>query len=127
MTDHKVVLISGASSGIGRATAELLASRGYRVFGTARNLDTVVPVQGVELLSLDVRDDASVAHGVETALSRAGRIDVLVIMPATPSSAPSRRRARARPRRSSTRTCSVSCAWCGPSFPRCAARAPARS
>ena len=78
MTDQKVVLITGASSGIGRATAELLTSRGYRVFGTARNLDTVVPVQGVELLSLDVRDDASVARGVETALSRAGRIDVLV-------------------------------------------------
>jgi NAD(P)-dependent dehydrogenase (short-subunit alcohol dehydrogenase family) len=78
MTDQKVVLITGASSGIGRATAELLTSRGYRVFGTARNLDTVVPLQGVELLSLDVRDDASVACGVETALSRAGRIDVLV-------------------------------------------------
>lgn len=78
MTDQKVVLTTGASSGIGRATAELLTSRGYRVFGTARNLDTVVPVQGVELLSLEVRDDASVACGVETALSRAGRIDVLV-------------------------------------------------
>jgi NAD(P)-dependent dehydrogenase (short-subunit alcohol dehydrogenase family) len=78
MTDHKVVLITGVSSGIGRATAELLTSRGYRVFGTARNPDTVVPLQGVELLPLDVRDDGSVQAGVETALSRGGRIDVLV-------------------------------------------------
>jgi NAD(P)-dependent dehydrogenase (short-subunit alcohol dehydrogenase family) len=78
MTDQKVVLITGASSGIGRATAELLTSRGYRVFGTARNPDTVVPLQGVELLPLDVRDDGSVQAGVETALSRGGRIDVLV-------------------------------------------------
>jgi short-subunit dehydrogenase len=78
MTDQKVVLITGASSGIGRATAELLTSRGYRVFGTARNLDTVVPLQGVELLPLDLRDDASVECGVETVLRRADRIDVLV-------------------------------------------------
>jgi len=40
MTEHKVVLITGASSGIGRATAGRLTSRGYRGSGTARNLDT---------------------------------------------------------------------------------------
>ena len=40
MTDHKVVLITGASSGIGRATAGLLTSHGYRGFGTAPNPDT---------------------------------------------------------------------------------------
>ena len=78
MTDQKIVLITGASSGIGRATAELLASRGYRVFGTARDPDTVAPVRGVELLPLDVRDDASVASGVEAVLGQTGRIDVLV-------------------------------------------------
>ena len=78
MTDQKVVLITGASSGIGRATAELLASRGYRVFGTARDPDTVAPARGVELLPLDVRDDASVASSVEAVLGQTGRIDVLV-------------------------------------------------
>jgi NAD(P)-dependent dehydrogenase (short-subunit alcohol dehydrogenase family) len=78
MTDQKIVLITGASSGIGRATAELLASRGYRVFGTARDPDTVAPVRGVELLPLDVRDDASVASSVEAVLGQTGRIDVLV-------------------------------------------------
>jgi short chain dehydrogenase len=78
MTDQKVVLTTGASSGIGRATAELLTSRGYRVFGTARDPEAVVPLQGVELLPLDVRDDASVASGVEAVLGQTGRIDVLV-------------------------------------------------
>jgi NAD(P)-dependent dehydrogenase (short-subunit alcohol dehydrogenase family) len=78
MTDQKIVLITGASSGIGRATAELLASRGYRVFSTARDPDTVAPVRGVELLPLDVRDDASVASSVEAVLGQTGRIDVLV-------------------------------------------------
>jgi NAD(P)-dependent dehydrogenase (short-subunit alcohol dehydrogenase family) len=78
MTDRNVVLITGASSGIGRATAELLTSRGYRVVGTARDPDHATPVEGVELLPLDVRDHASVACGVETVLRRAGRIDVLV-------------------------------------------------
>jgi NAD(P)-dependent dehydrogenase (short-subunit alcohol dehydrogenase family) len=78
MIDQKVVLITGASSGIGRAMAELLASRSYRVFGTARNPDHVTAVEGVELMPLGVRDDASVAARVETVLGRAGRIDVLV-------------------------------------------------
>jgi NAD(P)-dependent dehydrogenase (short-subunit alcohol dehydrogenase family) len=78
VTDQKVILITGVSSGIGRATAELLTGRGYRVFGTARDPDTVAPVQGVELLPLDVRDDASVASSVEAVLRRAGWIDVLV-------------------------------------------------
>lgn len=71
MTDQRIVLISGASSGIGRATAELLASRGHRVFGTAaRDPDTVAPVRGVELLPLDVRDDASVASSVEAVFTK---------------------------------------------------------
>jgi NAD(P)-dependent dehydrogenase (short-subunit alcohol dehydrogenase family) len=48
------------------------------VFGSARDPDTVAPVQGVELLPLDVRDDASVASGVEAVLGQTGRIDVLV-------------------------------------------------
>jgi NAD(P)-dependent dehydrogenase (short-subunit alcohol dehydrogenase family) len=78
MSQQKVVLITGASSGIGRATAELLNSRGYRVFGTARNPTSVTPISGVELLQLDVRDDASVEACIESVLSQAGRIDVLI-------------------------------------------------
>ena len=79
MSRERVVLVTGASSGIGRATAELLASGGFRVFGTQRK-----PIQAkagpvnIELLRLDVRDEESVRTCVETVLDRAGRIDALV-------------------------------------------------
>jgi|SRR5262245_4583486 len=74
----RVVLITGASSGIGRATAELLAGRGYRVFGGVRAPATAAALAGVELMPLDVRDGASVKSCVEVVRSRAGRIDVLI-------------------------------------------------
>ncbi|MET0630567.1 MAG: oxidoreductase [Xanthobacteraceae bacterium] len=74
----RVVLITGASSGIGRATAELLAARGHQVFGGVRTPATTPPLAGVELVPLDVRDEASVKACVEEVRSRAGRIDVLV-------------------------------------------------
>jgi NADP-dependent 3-hydroxy acid dehydrogenase YdfG len=74
----RVVLITGASSGIGRVTAELLAGRGHRVFGGARAAATTPPLAGAELLPLDVRDEASVKTCVEAVRSRAGRIDVLI-------------------------------------------------
>ena len=80
MTDgpSRVVLITGASSGIGRATAELLAGRGHRVFGGVRGPATTRPLAGVEFVPLDVRDQASVKACVEEVLSRAGRINVLI-------------------------------------------------
>jgi NAD(P)-dependent dehydrogenase (short-subunit alcohol dehydrogenase family) len=74
----RVVLITGASSGIGRTTAELLAGRGHRVFGGVRAPATARPLAGVELVPLDVRDGASVKACVEGVRSRAGRIDVLI-------------------------------------------------
>ncbi|MFL5051311.1 MAG: oxidoreductase, partial [Xanthobacteraceae bacterium] len=74
----RVVLITGASSGIGRATAELLAARGHRVFGGVRAAATARPLAGVELVPLDVRDEASVKACVEEVRRRAGRIDVLI-------------------------------------------------
>jgi len=77
MADRQVALVTGVSSGIGEATARSLAENGYRVFGTVRSSDAVVPA-GVERVSMDVRDDASVVAGVESVLSRAGRIDALV-------------------------------------------------
>jgi len=75
---RRVVLITGASSGIGRTTAELLAARGYRVFGGVRAPATTRPLAGVELVQLDVRDEASAKACVDDVRSRTGRIDVLI-------------------------------------------------
>ncbi len=71
----RVVLVTGASSGIGRACAEFLAGRGYRVYGGSRRL---VAGSVVESISMDVGDDASVHAAVSTILAREGRIDILV-------------------------------------------------
>jgi NAD(P)-dependent dehydrogenase (short-subunit alcohol dehydrogenase family) len=72
-----VALVTGASSGVGQATASLLAARGYRAFGTSRN-PSGEATAGVEMLPLDVRDDASVAACVAAVTARAGRLDLLV-------------------------------------------------
>jgi NAD(P)-dependent dehydrogenase (short-subunit alcohol dehydrogenase family) len=73
-----VVLVTGASSGIGRAVASAFAAKGFEVFGTSRNPQRTEPIAGVELVQLDVTDDASVTRAVATVIERAGRIDVLV-------------------------------------------------
>ncbi|VTS00533.1 short-chain dehydrogenase : Short-chain dehydrogenase/reductase SDR OS=Truepera radiovictrix (strain DSM 17093 / CIP 108686 / LMG 22925 / RQ-24) GN=Trad_0976 PE=3 SV=1: adh_short [Gemmata massiliana] len=77
MGDQKVVLVTGATSGIGKATAELLAAKGYRVFGTSRDPQGKTG-NGHELLQLDVTSDESVAACVKAVAERTGgRIDVL--------------------------------------------------
>ena len=73
-----VVLITGTSSGIGKAVATAFAAKGFEVFGTSRNPHRSEPIAGVELLPLDVSDQASVTAAVSTVIQRAGRIDVLV-------------------------------------------------
>lgn len=79
MTTQKTVLVTGASSGIGQATAGLLAQRGYRVFGTARDTEHSASLpEGVEFLPLDVTLDDSVEACIAAVLDRSGRIDVLV-------------------------------------------------
>ncbi|HEX4229062.1 MAG TPA: oxidoreductase [Bryobacteraceae bacterium] len=79
MSREQVVLVTGASSGIGLAIAERLARNGFRVFGAARGSSEIGKYPaGVETVRLDVRDAASVRSCVETIVDRAGRIDALV-------------------------------------------------
>ncbi len=70
------ILVTGASSGIGRAIAEDLGQRGHRVFGTSRKGDAVSP--GIIMLPLNVNDDSSVRACIEAMLHKTGTIDVLV-------------------------------------------------
>ena len=78
MPNQKVVLITGASSGVGQFTARLLSQKGYMVFGTSRNPGSAAAIPGVEMLALDLRDDDSVAACVKAVTGKAGQIDVLV-------------------------------------------------
>jgi len=73
-----VVVITGVSSGIGRATAEKFAKRGCRVFGTVRSIDRTPPLPGVELVEMDVREEASVDRAIKFIIDQTGHISVLV-------------------------------------------------
>jgi NAD(P)-dependent dehydrogenase (short-subunit alcohol dehydrogenase family) len=77
MGGPKVVLVTGASSGIGAAIARRLAKDGYRVFGTSRKASAST-VDGITMVSLDVCSDESVRACVAAVLRETGRIDVLV-------------------------------------------------
>ncbi|MDT0330631.1 SDR family oxidoreductase [Nocardiopsis lambiniae] len=74
-TTRRTALVTGASSGIGRAVAADLVRRGYRVYGTSRRPEAVTePVAGVEYLALDLTDEASIVACARAA----GEVDVLV-------------------------------------------------
>ena len=76
-TNPGVALVTGASTGIGHATAKALPNAGFRVFGTSRRA-AAKRSDGVTMLTCDVTDDASVAKLVDDVLAKAGRIDLLV-------------------------------------------------
>lgn len=73
----KTAIVTGASSGIGKASAEALANAGFTVFGTSRRSGGTPP-NGTTMLSCDVTDEVSVKTLVDTVLARTGRIDVVV-------------------------------------------------
>ena len=82
----QVAVVTGANSGLGRATALHLAQQGYRVFGTVRSIEKAGKLQSratelgitVELIEMDVADDASVQRGFADIFRTTDRVDVLV-------------------------------------------------
>lgn len=76
----RAVLVTGCSTGIGRETASLLASRGWPVYATARRLETIADLEksGCRVLELDVTDAASRAAAVQAVVDREGAVGVLV-------------------------------------------------
>ena len=80
MKNEKVILITGASSGIGFDAAQTLAQQGHRVFAAARRTELMEPLTayGVHVIKMDVTDERSMQDGVETLIQAMGHIDVLI-------------------------------------------------
>ncbi len=76
----KVILITGASSGMGYQTARILAEQGHRVYGAARRVEKIEELApyGVQALRLDITNEQSVTQVVQELIEREGRIDVLI-------------------------------------------------
>jgi len=85
VTNPKVVLITGTSSGIGQACACHLAERGYRVYGTSRNAPEPGPGQApadpasgcLQMITMDVTSESSIQRGIDSIYAAEGRIDVV--------------------------------------------------
>jgi NAD(P)-dependent dehydrogenase (short-subunit alcohol dehydrogenase family) len=78
--ENQVVVVTGCSTGIGRALVQELAAAGHYVFATARRLESIADLSrdGVETLRLDVNDPGTIEGALAAVLARKGRIDVLV-------------------------------------------------
>ena len=78
--NKQVILLTGASSGIGYDTAVALAKQGHKVYAAARRVERMEPLRewGIVPIQMDVTDEASMRQGVQTLLDREGRIDVLI-------------------------------------------------
>lgn len=78
--EKKVIVLTGASSGIGFQTAEMLAKQGHVVYGAARRVEKMEPLKvfGIKPLEMDVTSEESIDKAIETIVGVEGRIDVLV-------------------------------------------------
>jgi short-subunit dehydrogenase len=75
-TSNKVILITGVSSGFGKACAEFLSQKGYKVYGTFRKPDE--ETKSYEIIQMDVNNDNSVKLCIRHIIEKEGRIDVVV-------------------------------------------------
>jgi NAD(P)-dependent dehydrogenase (short-subunit alcohol dehydrogenase family) len=74
----KVVLITGGSSGIGKAIGNYLAKKGLQVYGTTRDLGKYPNHENFELVALDVNNEATIEKAVQSILLKEGRLDILI-------------------------------------------------
>lgn len=77
MSSKKIVLITGATAGIGKAVATLLHRKGLKVYGTGRTASGISP-EGYKLLSLDQQHTESITATVNHIIKQEGRIDILI-------------------------------------------------
>lgn len=78
--EHKVILVTGASSGLGKACADYLVQKGYRVYGTSRKIqkNTTSNSSNVQMIQMDVNNDTSVIKAISTIIKKEGTIDVVI-------------------------------------------------
>ena len=74
----KVVLVTGGSSGLGRAMCSRLTATGHTVYGTSRQIEKLEKTDGITLIGMDITSDRSVNEAIEEVIRREGRIDVLI-------------------------------------------------
>lgn len=78
MSNAKVVVITGVSSGIGQVTAGKFAKLGHKVFGTVRNKKNAQPIANVEFVEMDVCDEYSIQRAIQSIIDKVEHIDILI-------------------------------------------------